>query len=111
MLPTPKIAVIGAGVSGLLAIKYSKQLSLDVTCFEQTNDTCGVWCYSETAGLDKNGIKVHSAMYKNLRTNVANQLMGFEDFELDSSKVGLDVSSCETKNFLPEFLHNWDGNV
>lgn len=82
-----KVAVIGAGVSGLVAIKYSKALGIDVICFEQTNHIGGHWAYSDATGIDQNGLKVHSAMYKNLRTDLCNQLMSFLDFEFKSSHV------------------------
>lgn len=37
------VAVIGAGVSGILATKYLLQAGLDVTVFERNEDLGGVW--------------------------------------------------------------------
>lgn len=100
---TMKIAVIGAGISGLLSTKYSKGLGLDVTCFEKSNETGGIWVYTENTGFDKHGLKVHSAQYKNLKTNVANPLMGFQDFPFKGS----DESSFTTGNEMYKFLRNY----
>jgi len=43
-----RVAVVGAGVSGLAAIKCCRDEGLDVVCFEKRNDIGGLWNYSET---------------------------------------------------------------
>ena len=43
-----RVAVIGAGVSGLAAIKCCLDEGLDVVCFEKRNDLGGLWNYTET---------------------------------------------------------------
>ena len=44
-----RVAVVGAGVSGLTAIKCCLDEGLDdVVCFESRNDLGGVWNYTET---------------------------------------------------------------
>jgi len=42
-----RVAVIGAGVSGLAAIKCCRDEGLDVVCFEKRSDLGGLWTYSE----------------------------------------------------------------
>lgn len=37
------VAVIGAGISGILATKYLLQAGLDVTVFERNEEPGGVW--------------------------------------------------------------------
>lgn len=37
------VAVIGAGISGILATKYLLQAGLDVTVFERNDKLGGVW--------------------------------------------------------------------
>lgn len=44
-MPGKRIAVIGAGVSGLGAIKICLEEGLEPTCFEGTNDIGGLWRY------------------------------------------------------------------
>ena len=41
------MAVVGAGVSGLAAIKCCRDEGLDVVCFERRNDLGGLWNYTE----------------------------------------------------------------
>jgi len=43
-----RVAVIGAGVSGLSAIKCCLDEGLDVVCFEKRNGLGGLWNYTET---------------------------------------------------------------
>lgn len=45
-----KVAVIGAGVSGLISLKCCLDEGLEPTCFERTEDIGGLWRFkvSET---------------------------------------------------------------
>lgn len=38
-----KVAVIGAGVSGLISLKCCVDEGLEPTCFEKTEDIGGLW--------------------------------------------------------------------
>ena len=42
-----KVAIIGAGVSGLTAIKCCMDENLDPVCFERTGDIGGLWNFTE----------------------------------------------------------------
>lgn len=44
-MPGKRIAVIGAGVSGLGAIKICLEEGLQPTCFEESDDIGGLWRY------------------------------------------------------------------
>lgn len=78
-----KIAVIGAGVAGLLAVKYAKNYSnVNVICYEKNSEIGGMWGYR-----DSNKITDHSVIYKNLVTNFPNQLNDFEDFPFPDLEV------------------------
>lgn len=61
-----KIAVIGAGPSGLCAAKHSLDRNYDVTVFEQTSKVGGLWNYSNRTGDDDNGLPIHSTIYESL---------------------------------------------
>lgn len=41
-----RVAVVGAGVSGLAAIKCCLEEGLEPTCFEQSEDIGGLWRYT-----------------------------------------------------------------
>ncbi|KAK2597936.1 hypothetical protein N8I77_012688 [Diaporthe amygdali] len=47
----PRVAVIGAGPLGLMALKNMKEDGLDVTCFEARSWVGGLWNYSEDESL------------------------------------------------------------
>ncbi|CAJ0889598.1 12475_t:CDS:2 [Entrophospora sp. SA101] len=60
-MPNFKIAVIGAGSSGLTAIKQCLDDKLDVICFEKNPHIGGLWKYVEINGDED----PHSSVYKN----------------------------------------------
>lgn len=62
-----KIAVLGAGLSGLCAAKYAKQSGHLVTVFEQSGEIGGTWVYTDSIGRDEYGLNIHTSMYHNLR--------------------------------------------
>lgn len=89
-----RIAVIGAGAAGLMAIKQAIDFDCEVIAFEQSDAVGGTWVYRENADKDKYGLKVHTSMYKNLQTNLPIELMCYpnEPFpENDLSFVSSEV--------------------
>uniref|UniRef100_A0A670Y4R6 Flavin-containing monooxygenase n=1 Tax=Pseudonaja textilis TaxID=8673 RepID=A0A670Y4R6_PSETE len=71
-----RVAIIGAGASGLTAIKCCLDEGLQPTCFERSEDIGGLWRFQEhvTEG--------HSSIYKSLTTNSSKELMSFSDFPI-----------------------------
>lgn len=80
-----KLCIIGAGAAGLCAARWSIEFGCEVTVFEQTNEIGGTWVYNEEVGRDKNGLDVHSSMYKGLHTNLPKEIMGEVIMNLFSS--------------------------
>lgn len=62
-----KIAIIGAGVAGLSALRHCLEEGHDCVVLERNNFIGGTWKYVETTGIDEFGLPVHSSMYKHLR--------------------------------------------
>nr|CAI5860530.1 unnamed protein product [Callosobruchus analis] len=62
-----KVAVIGAGASGLCASKRVKDLGFECDVFDMKDTIGGVWVYSEEVGVDEYGYTIHTPMYKKLR--------------------------------------------
>ena len=55
--PRRRIAIIGAGVSGILAIKACKEeeeLFSEIVCYERTQHPGGLWMYREDTNVDSN---------------------------------------------------------
>ncbi|XP_070605146.1 flavin-containing monooxygenase 5-like [Erythrolamprus reginae] len=68
-----RVAIIGAGASGLTAIKCCLDEGLQPSCFERSDSIGGLWRFQEhvTEG--------HSSIYKSLTSNSSKELMGFSD--------------------------------
>ena len=64
---TKSVCVIGAGPSGLCALRHLKDKFSKVVAFEQGDQLGGLWVYTDKTGQDDDGVLVHSSMYKNLR--------------------------------------------
>lgn len=62
-----KIAVFGAGTSGLCAAKHAISVGFNVTIYEQSEQLGGIWWYTDKTGKDEYNINVHTAMYKGSR--------------------------------------------
>ncbi|XP_055863035.1 flavin-containing monooxygenase 5 [Biomphalaria glabrata] len=69
-----RIAIIGAGSSGLAAIKCCLDEDLEPICFEKSNDIGGLWNYSDTCEDGRPSI------YKSLVINTSKDMMMFSDF-------------------------------
>lgn len=61
-----KVAIIGAGVSGLVSVKYALQYGVECVAFEITENVGGTWVYYEEVH-DKSLDEVPTSMYYSLR--------------------------------------------
>lgn len=80
-----KVAVIGAGVSGLVAARELTREGHAVTVFEKSDRVGGTWVYSPDTDSDLSGLEpgrkvVHGSLYRSLRTNLPRPIMGFSDY-------------------------------
>ncbi|XP_076088426.1 uncharacterized protein LOC143058835 [Mytilus galloprovincialis] len=79
-----KIAVVGAGLTGLAALRrLSENKNFKLTCFERNYDIGGLWLYTDQTLQDDYGNPIHSAVYSNLKTNIPKQLMEIDGFPMD----------------------------
>lgn len=62
-----RIAIIGAGVAGLTALKHSLGDGHECIILERNFYIGGVWKYVEERGFDEHGLRVTSSMYEDLR--------------------------------------------
>ena len=65
------IAIIGAGVGGLVAAKSLIEKGLTPVIYEKSNRIGGLWNYGKLEG---------SPLYLSLKTNISKQMMAFSDF-------------------------------
>ncbi|XP_044728294.1 senecionine N-oxygenase-like isoform X2 [Chrysoperla carnea] len=74
------IAIIGAGIAGLLSLHHAIKNNIQCTVFEQSKDVGGVWLYTDKVGTDEFGLPVHTSLYEGLRSNLPSQLMSIPDY-------------------------------
>ncbi|XP_011890701.1 PREDICTED: dimethylaniline monooxygenase [N-oxide-forming] 3 [Cercocebus atys] len=69
-----RVGIIGAGVSGLAAIRCCLEEGLEPTCFERSNDVGGLWKFSDHTEEGK------ASIYQSVFTNSSKEMMCFPDF-------------------------------
>ncbi|XP_069793867.1 flavin-containing monooxygenase 5-like isoform X3 [Narcine bancroftii] len=81
-----RVAIIGAGASGLTSIKCCLDEDLEPVCFERSNDIGGLWNFQEQV------IDGRPSIYKSLIINTSKEMMCFSDFPIPED--------------YPNFMHN-----
>ena len=81
-----KVAIIGAGASGLVAMHCCLEEGIDPVCFERTDNIGGIWNYSETIS-EKQGSVTSTTVI-----NTSKEMMSFSDFPIPDR--------------FPNFMHN-----
>ncbi|NXL64084.1 FMO1 monooxygenase, partial [Chordeiles acutipennis] len=69
-----RVAVVGAGVSGLTATKCCLDEGLEPTCFEQSQDIGGLWRYTEHIEASR------PSLYPSVISNTSKEMSAFSDF-------------------------------
>ncbi|KAL1967172.1 hypothetical protein VTN77DRAFT_3463 [Rasamsonia byssochlamydoides] len=80
---TLHVAIIGAGISGLVAAKQCLDEGLVPTVFESRNRIGGQWAYEEP---DPETGEAHSAVYPGVISNSCRDTSNFSDFPIDPSR-------------------------
>ena len=73
--PSPRrVLIIGAGCSGLAAIKSCLDEGLEPVCLESSSDIGGLWNYKD------NDVTGNAGIYRSLVINTSKEMMMFSDF-------------------------------
>ncbi|HAH08517.1 MAG TPA: monooxygenase [Alphaproteobacteria bacterium] len=72
--PLPRVAIIGAGASGLAAAKALHQAGVPFTCFEASDQVGGNWVFKNRNGW--------SSAYRSLHINSSRTKMAYTDFPM-----------------------------
>lgn len=72
-----RVAIIGAGTSGLTAIKCCLDEGLEPVCYEKTADIGGIWYCREGKECEDFGM---STVFRSTVTNTSKEIMAFSDF-------------------------------
>ncbi|KAG8436654.1 hypothetical protein GDO86_007666 [Hymenochirus boettgeri] len=81
-----KVAVIGAGASGLVAIKTCLEEGLEPTCFDRSNDIGGLWRFNDDPEDGR------ASIYKSVIINTSKEMMCYSDFPIPAD--------------YPNYMHN-----
>lgn len=71
-----RVAVIGAGSSGLACIKTCVGEGLEPVCFEGSDDIGGLWNFKESPERER------ASIYRSLVVNTSKEMMCFSDFPM-----------------------------
>lgn len=91
-LQARRVAVIGAGWSGLYATKWCRQAGLEVETFDKADSLGGVWRYRDEPG----------GVAKNTFASSSKDFMHASDFPLDQA-----LPSFPTHQQIAQFLHDY----
>ncbi|XP_042603363.1 flavin-containing monooxygenase 5-like isoform X1 [Cyprinus carpio] len=81
-----RVAVIGAGSSGLTSIKCCLDEGLEPVCFESSDDIGGLWRFKEKPEADR------CSIYRSVIVNTSKEMMCYSDFPVP--------------DHYPNFMHN-----
>lgn len=76
-----KVCVIGAGPSGITAVKNLIDQGLDVRCYDLNSQVGGNWIYNEKVG--------HSSVFETTHIISSKTLSQYEDFTFDDFEKGI----------------------
>lgn len=104
-----RVAVIGAGPSGLSALRAFQSAKTkgedipEIVCFEKQDTYGGLWNYTWRTGLDEHGEPVHCSMYRYLWSNGPKECLEFADYTFDEH-FGKEIASFPPRAVLFDYI-------
>ena len=99
MSQNPKIAIIGAGPSGITALKNLETNGFDVTCFEMSNQIGGNWVYKDQTG--------HSSVFKTTHIISSKKFSEYIDFPMPDDYPDY-PSGAELLAYFNSYVNHFD---
>ncbi|MEM8793437.1 MAG: NAD(P)/FAD-dependent oxidoreductase [Pseudomonadota bacterium] len=106
---TKRVAVIGAGPSGLAQLRAFQSAAEkgtevpEVVCFEKQDDWGGLWKYTWRTGVDEYGEPVHGSMYRYLWSNGPKEGLEFADYTFEEH-FGKPIASYPPRAVLFDYI-------
>ena len=107
---TKRIAVLGAGPSGLAQLRAfdaARKAGIknlpEVVCFEKQSDLGGMWNYTWRTGLDQYGEPIHASMYRYLWSNGPKECLEFADYSFEEH-FGRAIPSYPPRAVLRDYI-------
>ena len=104
-----RIAFIGAGPSGLAALRAFESARKkgaeipELVCYEKQSDYGGLWNYTWRTGLDEHGEPVHGSMYRYLWSNGPKECLEFADYSFEEH-FGRPIPSYPPRAVLHDYI-------
>ncbi|MCT2172975.1 flavin-containing monooxygenase [Dietzia cinnamea] len=99
MTSTCRIAVIGAGISGLTTVKMLRDYGIDVVCFEASDRIGGNWAFDNPNGS--------SSAYRSLHIDTSKHQLSFRDFPIPEEFPDFPHHS-QIKQYLDDYAEAFD---
>ncbi|GAA2376716.1 NAD(P)/FAD-dependent oxidoreductase [Gordonia cholesterolivorans] len=105
-----RVAIIGAGPSGMAALRAFKSAEKsgseipEVVCYEKQDDWGGQWNFTWRTGTDGYGEPVHSSMYRNLWSNGPKEALEFAEYTFDEH-FNRPISSYPPREVLWDYIN------
>lgn len=106
---TKRIAVLGAGPSGLAQLrafqsaKENGEEIPEIVCYEKQSDWGGLWNYTWRTGLYQYGEPVHGSMYRYLWSNGPKEGLEFADYSFEEH-FGKQIASYPPRAVLFDYI-------
>ena len=106
---TKRVAIIGAGPSGLAQLRAFQSAKAngeeipEIVCFEKQDNWGGLWNYTWRTGLDEHGEPVHCSMYRYLWSNGPKECLEFADYSFDEH-FGREIASYPPRAVLYDYI-------
>jgi len=106
---TTRIAIIGAGPSGLAQLRAFQSAAQkgaeipEIVCFEKQSNWGGLWNYTWRTGVDENGEPVHGSMYRYLWTNGPKEGLEFADYSFEEH-FGKQIASYPPRPVMFDYI-------
>lgn len=104
---TLKVLIVGAGVSGLTALKECLAKGFSATVFEAQAHSGGQWRYTEP---DLQNGEVHSSVYHGCILNSCRDTSAFSDFPFDPSVYPHYFGHAKYMRYIEDFSAFFDLN-
>ena len=104
-----RVAVIGAGPSGLAQLRAFQSAKLngedipDVVCYEKQDDWGGLWKYTWRTGVEESGEPCHGSMYRYLWSNGPKEGLEFADYTFEEH-FGKPIASYPPRAVLFDYI-------
>ncbi|MFT4794875.1 MAG: trimethylamine monooxygenase [Paracoccaceae bacterium] len=106
---TKRVAVLGAGPSGLAQLRAFQSAHAagaeipEIVCFEKQSEWGGLWNYTWRTGLDEYGEPVHGSMYRYLWSNGPKEGLEFADYSFEEH-FGKQIASYPPRAVLFDYI-------